>query len=94
MDPIRVKSDREEEEEEEVLPKTINSMSSTMMRLTSRLMLPIGSLIFALIFWVVGLIAYMLLEKDFMFSDEEKLHEGIWQLSELNCSIDLLQFFC
>ena len=57
MDPIRVKSDREEEEEEEVLPKTINSKSSTMMRLTSRLMLPIGSLIFTLIFWVVGLIA-------------------------------------
>ena len=43
-----VKSAKEE-------PKTSNSMSSTIIRLTSCLM-PIGSLIFTLIFWVVGLI--------------------------------------
>ena len=44
--------------------------------------------------WGVGLIAYMLLVKDFMFADEERLHKGTWQLPELNCSIDLLQFIC
>ena len=36
-------------------PKTSNSMSSIIIRLTGCLM-PIGSLIFTLIFWVVGLV--------------------------------------
>ena len=44
----RVKSAEEE-------PKTSSSMSSTIIRLTGCLM-PIGSLIFTLIFWVVGLV--------------------------------------
>ena len=44
-----VKSAKEE-------PKTSNSMSSTIIRLRGCLM-PIGSLIFTLIFWVVGLLA-------------------------------------
>ena len=52
VDVIRVKSAREQEEE----PKTSNSMSCTLIRLTGCLM-PIGSLFFTVIFWVVGLIA-------------------------------------
>ena len=50
---VRVKS---AEEEDEML-KTSNSMNSTIVRLTGRLLLPIGCLIFTVIFWVVGLIA-------------------------------------
>ena len=53
VDVVRVKS---AEEEEEML-KTSNSMNSTIVRLTGRLLLPIGSLIFTVIYWVVGLIA-------------------------------------
>ena len=56
VDVVRVKSAEEQEEEDEIL-KTSNSMNSTIVRLTGRLLLPIGSLIFTVIFWVVGLIA-------------------------------------
>ena len=55
VDVVRVKSAKKEQEKED--PKTSKSMSFTLVRLTGRLMLPIGSLIFTLIFWVVGLIA-------------------------------------
>ena len=55
VDVIRVKSAEEQEEEE--MHKTSNSMNSTMVRLTGHLLLPIGSLIFTVIFWIVGLIA-------------------------------------
>ena len=51
---VRVKPAREQEEEE--VSKMSNSMSSTLIRLTGYLM-PIGSLFFTVIFWVVGLIA-------------------------------------
>ena len=44
---VRVKSANEEEEEE---------VNHTSVRLASWLMLPISSLIFTLVFWVVGLI--------------------------------------
>ena len=53
VDVVRVKS---AEEEEEML-KTSNIMNSTIVKLTDWLLLPIGSLIFTVIFWVVGLIA-------------------------------------
>ena len=56
VDVVRVKSAEEQEEEDEML-KMSNSMNFTIVRLTSRLGLPIGSLIFTVIFWVVGLIA-------------------------------------
>ena len=56
VDVVRVKSVEEQEEEDEML-KMSNSMNFTIVRLTSRLGLPIGSLIFTVIFWVVGLIA-------------------------------------
>ena len=56
VDVVRVKSAEEQEEEDEI-PKMSNSMNSTIVRLTGRLLLPIGSLIFTVIFWVVGLIA-------------------------------------
>ena len=56
VDVVRVKSAEEQEEEDEIL-KMSNSMNSTIVRLTGRLLLPIGSLIFTIIFWVVGLIA-------------------------------------
>ena len=55
VDVIRVQST--EEEEEKGVPQTNISLSSTFVRLTGRLMLPISSLLFTLIFWVVGLIA-------------------------------------
>ena len=57
VDVIRVKSAEEQEQEQEEMHKTSNSMNSTMVRLTGHLLLPIGSLIFTVIFWVVGLIA-------------------------------------
>ena len=57
VDVVRVKSAEEQEEEEEAIPKTNNSINSTILRLTGRVLLPIGSLIFTVIFWVVGLIA-------------------------------------
>ena len=56
VDVVRVKSAEEQEEEDEML-KMSNSMNFTIVRLTSRLGLPIGSLTFTVIFWVVGLIA-------------------------------------
>ena len=48
VDVVRVKSAKEQEEDE--------PMSYTLVRLIGRLMLPIGSLIFTLVFWVVGLL--------------------------------------
>ena len=55
VDVVRVKS--AEEQEEEAIPKTNNNKNSTIVRLTGRFLLPIGSLIFTVIFWVVGLTA-------------------------------------
>ena len=49
VDVVRIKSAKEQEEE--------TSKSYTLVRLIGRLMLPIGSLIFTFILWVVGLIA-------------------------------------
>ena len=57
MEEIERKKMAKEQEMEEVLPETVNSMSSTLVKLTVRLLLPAGSLIFTIIFWVVGLIA-------------------------------------
>ena len=55
---VKVKSAEEqvemEEEEEEF--KTNNKISSSLVKMASRMMLPICSLIFTLIFWVVGII--------------------------------------
>ena len=51
MEVVKVKS--EEEEGKEEMPKRSNSID----RLTGHLLLPIGSLIFTVIFWFVGLIA-------------------------------------
>ena len=56
VDVVRVKCAKEQEEEE-AIPKTNNNKNSTIVRLTGRVLLPIGSLIFTVIFWVVGLIA-------------------------------------
>ena len=56
VDVVRVKSAEEQEEDDEI-HKMSNSMNSTIVRLTGRLLLPIGSLMFTVIFWVVGLIA-------------------------------------
>ena len=55
VDVVRVKSAKHQEEEE--MPEMSNSMNSTIVRLTGPLLLPIGSLIFTVNFWVVGLIA-------------------------------------
>ena len=52
VDVIRVKSAKEQEMDE-----VVNSMSSTLVKLTVRLLLPLGFLMFTIIFWVVGLIA-------------------------------------
>ena len=52
---VRVKPAEQNEEEEE--PKASSRVSSKLVRLTSRLILPISSLIFALTFWTVGLVA-------------------------------------
>ena len=57
VDVVRVKSVEEQEEEEERIPKTNNNMKSTIVTLTGRILLPIGSLIFTIIFWAVGLTA-------------------------------------
>ena len=54
VDVVRVKS-AEEQEEEEAIPKTNNNMN--IVRLTGRVLLPIGSLLFTVMFWVVGLTA-------------------------------------
>ena len=58
---VKVKSAEEEqvemeEEEEEEECKTNNKISSSLVRMASRMMLPICSMIFTLIFWVVGII--------------------------------------
>ena len=55
---VKVKSAEEqvEMEEEEEECKTSNKISSSLVRMASRMMLPICSLIFTLIFWVVGII--------------------------------------
>ena len=52
---VRVKPAEQNEEEEE--PKASSRVSSKLVRLMSRLILPISSLIFALTFWTVGLVA-------------------------------------
>ena len=52
VDVVKVKSAKDQEEDE-----MNDSMSSAVLRLTFRLLLPIGSLIFTVNFWVVGLIA-------------------------------------
>ena len=55
---VKVKSAEEqvEMEDEEEECKTNNKMSSSLVKMASRMMLPICSLIFTLIFWVVGII--------------------------------------
>ena len=55
VDVVKVKSAKDQEEDE--MAKMNASMSSAVLRLTFRLLLPIGSLIFTVNFWVVGLIA-------------------------------------
>ena len=55
VDVVRVKPAEQNEEEEE--PKASSRVSSKLVRLMSRLILPISSLIFALTFWTVGLVA-------------------------------------
>ena len=55
VDVVKVKSAKDQEEEE--MPEMSNSVNTTVLRLTFRLLLPIGSLIFTVNFWVVGLIA-------------------------------------
>ena len=52
---VRVKSAKEQGKEEEV-SKT--SMNFTLVRMGGWLMLPICSLIFTLVFWIVGLCVY------------------------------------
>ena len=42
--------------EEEEIPETSTSSSSTLVRLSGRLLLPISALIFTITFWIVGLI--------------------------------------
>ena len=51
---VRVKSAKDQEEEE--MAEKSNSKNSTIARVTGRLLLPIGSFIFTVNFWVVGLI--------------------------------------
>ena len=58
---IKVKPENSTDEE---MPKPSTSMSSTLIKLTSRLMLPISSVIFTLVFWVVGLIKSLSLGGD------------------------------
>ena len=56
---VKVKSAEEQvemEEEEEEECKTNNKISSSLVKMARRMMLPICSLIFTLIFWVVGII--------------------------------------
>ena len=55
VDVVRVKPAEQNEEEEE--PKASSRVSSKLVRLTSRLILPMSSLIFTLTFWTVGLVA-------------------------------------
>ena len=54
MGVIRVKPVNNLGDEE--MPATKNGTKSTLLRLSGRLVLPIGSLIFTLTFWVVGLV--------------------------------------
>ena len=55
VDVVRIKSAKEQEEK---MPKTSNNNKNfTIVRLTFSLILPLGSLIFTVSFWVVGLIA-------------------------------------
>ena len=56
VDVVKVKSSKDQEEEDE-MSEMSDSMNSTIVRLIGRLLLPIGSLIFTVNFWVVGLIA-------------------------------------
>ena len=51
---VKVKSAEEMKEEEEC--KTSNKINCPLVRMASRIMLPICSMIFTLIFWVVGII--------------------------------------
>ena len=51
---VRVKSAKDQEKEE--MAEKSNSKNSTIARVTGRLLLPIGSCIFTVNFWVVGLI--------------------------------------
>ena len=41
---------------DEEMPETCNGTKSTLLRWSGRLVLPVGSLIFTLTFWVVGLV--------------------------------------
>ena len=53
VDVVRTKPDEDQEEE----PETSNRVSSSLVvRLTGRIILPISSVIFTIIFWVVGLV--------------------------------------
>ena len=54
LDVVRVKSAKDQEEEE--MAEKSNSKNSRIARVTGRLLLPIGSFIFTVNFWVVGLI--------------------------------------
>ena len=49
------KEEMEQDEEEE--PWSRKSMSSTLLSLAGRLMLPVSTLIFMVIYWIVGLVA-------------------------------------
>ena len=51
--PVMVKPAKEEED----VPKDRKRMSSNLVRLTGRYMLPASSLVFTFIFWVVGILA-------------------------------------
>ena len=55
VDVVRIKSAKEQEEK---MPKTSNNNKNfTIVRLTFSLILPLGSLIFTVTFWIVGFIA-------------------------------------
>ena len=54
VDVVRAKPAEDQEEE----PETSNRVSSSLVvRLTGRIILPMSSVIFTIIFWVVGLVA-------------------------------------
>ena len=42
--------------------------------------------------WGLGLITYMLLTARMMFQSEEQLKKGTWQLTNLDCSAELVRF--
>ena len=52
--PVMVKPAKEQEED---VPKDRKRMSSNLVRLTGRYILPASSLVFTFIFWVVGILA-------------------------------------